>query len=63
MRCYFMRADRIEGVELLKPASDDDLIRQARALFEARAGQKFDGFEVWDLNRFVYRYQAERSDP
>ena len=56
MRCYFMRGGRIEGVELLKPGSDPDLIRQATELFESRNDDgKYDGFEVWELNRFVYR--------
>jgi hypothetical protein len=62
MRCYFMRASRIEGVELLKPAPDPDLIRQAKELFDARNSDgKYDGFEVWELNRFVYR--SRQADP
>lgn len=60
MRCYFMRNNRIEGVTFLKTAPDDDLIRQARRLFlEVAKSQHFDGFEVWDVDRFVYR---ERTD-
>jgi hypothetical protein len=58
MRCYFMRANRIEGVALLKPAPDADLIRQAEELFRARAAENYDGFEVWELNRFVHRSKA-----
>jgi len=61
MRCYFMRANRIEAVELLKPAPDEDLIRQAKELFEARNDGKYDGFEVWELNRFVFR-STDRSN-
>jgi hypothetical protein len=53
-----MRANRIEGVELLKPGPDADLIRQAEELFRARAAENYDGFEIWELNRFVYRAKA-----
>ncbi len=55
MRCYFMRAGRIEGVEFLKAGLDDELIKQAKSLFLERAHQNYDGFEVWDGTRFVYR--------
>ena len=57
MRCYFMRGGKIEGVELLKAAApDDELVEQAKRLFHERADAgNYDGFEVWDLNRFVYR--------
>ena len=55
MRCYFMRGNRIENVGFLKTAPDDDLIRQAKLLFQEHAAQRYDGFEVWDGNRFVYR--------
>ena len=55
MRCYFMRSGRIQGVTFLKSAPDDALIKQARAAFEQQVGQHFDGFEVWDGTRFVYR--------
>jgi hypothetical protein len=55
MRCYFMRGGRIEGVTFLKSGPDDALIEEARSVFAQRAGQHFDGFEVWDGTRFVYR--------
>ena len=55
MRCYFMRGGRIEGVTFLKSGPDDALIQEARSAFEQRAGQLFDGFEVWDGTRFVFR--------
>lgn len=60
MRCYFMRAGRIAGVTFLKSGSDDALIQQAKQAFEEAANQVFDGFEVWDGNRFVYR--SDRPD-
>jgi hypothetical protein len=56
MRCYFMRGGRIEGVTFLKSGQDDArLVEEARSVFEQQAGQHFDGFEVWDGTRFVYR--------
>lgn len=58
MRCYFMRGSRIAGVEYLKGAQDEDLIQQALAVFQAHARDAYDGFEVWDGKRFVYRYTA-----
>lgn len=62
MRCYFKREGRIEGVEFLKTASDDDLIQQAKALFAEQAPLKYDGFEVWDGKRFVYREPWDEAD-
>ncbi len=58
MRCYFMRGKRIENVHTLEKGSDDDLIQQAQAAFEKHTQQAYDGFEVWDGTRFVYRYTA-----
>jgi len=55
MRCYFLRKNRIEGVELLSPGSDEALIQQAKALFRANANQNYDSFEVWEARRLVYR--------
>ena len=55
MRCYFTRGGRIEGVTLLKPGPDDALIQEARRAFEQASDRQFDGFEVWDGTRFVYR--------
>jgi hypothetical protein len=55
MRCYFMRGGRIEGVTFLKSGPDDALIEEARRVFSQHVRQQFDGFEVWDGTRFVYR--------
>jgi hypothetical protein len=55
MRCYFLRDNRIEAVEMLKPGPDDELIRQAKELFQKRRGMNLIGFEVWDGRRLVYR--------
>jgi hypothetical protein len=61
MRCYFMRAGRIEGVTFLKAGPDDALIEEAQNAFAQQAGQQFDGFEVWDGTRFVYRSGASST--
>jgi hypothetical protein len=60
MRCYFLRANRIEAVELLQPGTDADLIQQAKELFSKRSGM--DHFEVWDGRRFVYRSERAMGD-
>jgi len=66
MRCYLFRSGHIAAVETLKDGSDEALIEQARALFEKRE-RDYQGFEVWDCARFVYRYPelppAYRSAP
>ena len=59
MRCYFLRGNKIEGVEILQPGPDDELIRQAKELFD-RQPLPYESFEVWDGKRFVYR--APRTD-
>ncbi len=58
MRCYFMRGSNIANVEFLVKGSDEQLISQALTVFEEHAAQAYDGFEVWDGKRFVYRYTA-----
>jgi hypothetical protein len=65
MRCFFMQGGHIAAVELLENAADDDAaIRQSRAMFVSRIRLGFDGFEVWDRARRVYRYpEPDESDP
>jgi hypothetical protein len=53
MRCYFLRDNRIEGVEILRNGPDDDLIRQATELYARQSNMHH--FEVWDGRRLVYR--------
>ncbi len=55
MRCYLFRHGHIAAVEVLKVGSDDSLIQQAQTIFEKRK-QQFQGFEVWDRARLLYRY-------
>ena len=63
MRCYFLKGNRIESVELLKATTDAEMIKEAEALFYARSSARFDGFEVWDMKRFVYRFPKEHEKP
>jgi hypothetical protein len=62
MRCYFLRGKRIEGVTFLRRAPDEDLIRQAEVRFHEHARYDYDGFEVWDGDRFIYRIPADRHE-
>ncbi len=55
MRCYFLRDGHIAGVEILPPGlSDEDAIARAHTLSLKHKGP-FDGFEVWDRARVVFR--------
>jgi hypothetical protein len=55
MRCYFLRAGRIAGVEILPLGlSDEHAIARAHTLASKRKGP-FDGFAVWDRARFVFK--------
>lgn len=66
MRCYLLRSGHIAAVEVLKDGSDETVIDQARTLFE-NSERDYEGFEVWDCARFVYRHPelppAYRSAP
>jgi len=58
MRCYLFRHGHIAAVTILKVESDEALIAEARAFFDARE-RDFEGFEIWDGARFVYRYPQQ----
>jgi hypothetical protein len=61
MRCYFVQSGHIADVEVLEPdGSDADAIEQAKGLFRERKG--FEGFELWDLARWVYRFPEVMPD-
>ena len=65
MRCYFVRAGRIAGAEMLTGLSDKDAIAQAHVLFSERKTQ-FGGLEVWDQTRCLFRHpdpDASTSKP
>jgi hypothetical protein len=55
MRCYFLIDGHIAGVEMLTGLSDRDATAKARLLFSERR-IPFDGYEVWDQTRFVFRH-------
>jgi hypothetical protein len=52
MRCYFMRAGHIVGVELLDGLSDAEACERAHVLFSERK-DRVEGFEVWERDRVV----------
>jgi hypothetical protein len=63
MRCYFMRAGHIAGVEAIPGFPDDETVRQAHELFaELQKAHAYDGFEVWDLARMVFKYPTPIDD-
>jgi hypothetical protein len=56
MRCYFLRDNRMAGVEILPLGlSDEDAIARAHTLYSERKGP-FEGFEVWDRVRFAFKH-------
>ncbi len=61
MRCYFLRDNRIEAVELLQPGPDTDLIRQATELLQRHPDMHH--FEIWEGRRFVYRSEPSKPNP
>jgi hypothetical protein len=64
MRCYLMRGGRIWAVEILEAGSSDaSLIEQGKAQFDRRKGEGFDGFEVWDGARPLYRHHRHSAEP
>jgi hypothetical protein len=57
MRVYFMKDCHIRAVEMLKAQTDEGRVIEARSLFESIGQPKgADGFEVWDRDRFIYRW-------
>jgi hypothetical protein len=55
MRCYFLIDGHIAGIEMMTGLSDRDAVAKARLLFSERR-IPFDGYEVWDQTRFVFRH-------
>ena len=62
MRCYLMRRGHIASVEFLELGSDAELIEQGKAKFSARKAEGFEGFEVWDGARPLYRFPDEPKE-
>ena len=66
MRCYLMRNGHIAAVELLDPVTDDsEAIKQGSARFLDRVREGFEGFEIWERDRIVFRYPEDenQADP
>jgi hypothetical protein len=61
MRCFFMRAGHIAGVEMLTGLSDQEAIAKAQRLFFLDRPGQFEGFEVWDRTRVVFRHPDPES--
>jgi hypothetical protein len=55
LRCYFLRAGRIVGVEEMFGFSEYEAIEKGRILFETRRATA-DGFEIWDPDRVVMQH-------
>jgi len=52
-----MRDGHIAGVEMLPHHSDEEAIKKSEEMFAARAAKRrYDGFELWDMERFITRY-------
>jgi hypothetical protein len=63
MRCYFLRAGRLAGVEVMPAGlSDEEAIERANELLSKRKGP-FDSFEVWEGSRFVFRQALPAETP
>ena len=63
MRCYLMRQGRIDNVVFLSESTDERLILEAEAKFRDVGGtEKYDGFEIWVGNRFLYRFPPNKPE-
>ena len=62
MRCYFMRNGHIASVEILDGITDDiSAIKLGSSAFLKRLGERFDGFEIWERDRMVFRYPEDEN--
>ena len=60
MRCYFMKNGHIAAVEVLEEGIEDGAaIKVGGVLFLARIRDGFEGFEIWDRERVVFRYPED----
>ena len=56
MRCFFLRNGHIAAVEMLPGLSDQDAIAKAQNLFFLDRQGQFEGFEIWERTRSVFRH-------
>jgi hypothetical protein len=62
MCCYFLKLGHIASVECLEQMSDEGSIAQCHKLFKSNAKPRgAEGFELWDRDRFIYRYPEEEK--
>jgi hypothetical protein len=54
--CFFLRAGHIAAVEMLPDLSDQEAIAKAHKLFFLDRRGQFEGFELWDRTRVVFRH-------
>jgi hypothetical protein len=59
MRCYLMKRGHIASVTPLPGVTDDMAVAKCHQILAASAKDRFDGFEVWDMARFILRYPAD----
>jgi len=60
MRCYFVKGGHVMAVEELPGLSEEEAVAQARDLFQARKGDRIEGFEVWDGGRSILAHPHPR---
>lgn len=63
VRCYFMKNKNIAGVALLSNLSDKEAVEKSLGLFLKTPAHRYDGFEIWDLPRFVMRHEGRNPPP
>jgi hypothetical protein len=61
MRCFFLKDGHIVSVELMPDLSDEEAVEKSHRLFAQAHKGRFDGFEVWELARFVFRYEDQAA--
>jgi hypothetical protein len=55
-----MQRGHIAAVELLTVgATDAEAIEEAKRAFQAQMPSFYEGFEVWDRARFIYRFPPD----
>jgi hypothetical protein len=63
MRCFFLKNGHVVGVEMLPGLSDQEAIAKSYELFFDAPRRRYDGFEVWQMSRFVMRHEEASSLP
>jgi hypothetical protein len=62
MRCFCMRGGHIADVEMLVGLNDEEAVKTAHKLFEARKQKGgFEGFEVWEEARKIMQHPPAKT--